>query len=75
MNGTAENRAERLHRFAARAVRSRQVYEDDLRVFHAEAEAAFGENHSVRWVAAAIDMSVTQTFRIIHALTGPRARD
>jgi metal-dependent amidase/aminoacylase/carboxypeptidase family protein len=75
MSGTPENRATRLHRLARAVEASKQCYEDDLRAFHDEAEAAFNENRSVRWIAAAIDKSSTQAFRIIHSLTGPRARD
>lgn len=75
MSGTTENRALRLRRFATAVEASKQCYDDDLRVFHAEVEAAFHENRSVRWIAAAIDKSSTQAFRIIHSLTGPRARD
>lgn len=75
MEGTAEKTGERLRRLAAAAERSIQAAEDDIRAFHDEVEAAKDAGKSVRWISQACGKSVTQTFRIMHALTGPRAKD
>lgn len=75
MSGIGENRAQRLHRLCAQWEASKECFEDDARAFHAEIQEARAEDRSYGWIAAAINKSRTQAFRIANKLSGPTARD